>query len=69
MFQVFRVGNTDQTSGIAYTEDNETKVLLLEAGNPDTNPEIQILAQYRNLFDSEVDWGVYGVDGLRVIDA
>ncbi len=39
------------------TEDSDTTVLLLEAGNPATKPEIQIPAQCFSLIGSEVDWG------------
>jgi choline dehydrogenase len=41
------------------TEDPETSVLLLEAGNPDTKPEIQIPLECTNLPGSEVDWGYF----------
>ncbi len=41
------------------TENSETTVLLLEAGNPDTKPEIQIPRECINLLDSEVDWGYF----------
>jgi choline dehydrogenase len=41
------------------TEDSETSVLLLEAGNPDTKPEIQIPLECTNLPGSEVDWGYF----------
>jgi choline dehydrogenase len=41
------------------TEDPETTVLLLEAGNPDTKPEIHIPAECVNLLGSEVDWGYF----------
>jgi choline dehydrogenase len=41
------------------TEDRETTVLLLEAGNLDTKPEIQIPAECVNLIGSEVDWGYF----------
>jgi choline dehydrogenase len=41
------------------TEDTQTTVLLLEAGNPDTKPEIQIPAECVNLLGSEVDWGYF----------
>lgn len=41
------------------TEDNDTTVLLLEAGNPDTKPEIQIPAKCINLLGSEVDWAYF----------
>ncbi|WP_404788387.1 GMC family oxidoreductase [Altericista sp. CCNU0014] len=41
------------------TEDPETTVLLLEAGNPDTKPEIHIPADCLKLLGSEVDWGYF----------
>jgi choline dehydrogenase len=41
------------------TEDSETTVLLLEAGNPDTKPEIQIPLECTNLLGSDVDWGYF----------
>jgi choline dehydrogenase len=41
------------------TEDPETTVLLLEAGNPDTKPEIQIPLECTHLPGSEVDWGYF----------
>jgi choline dehydrogenase len=41
------------------TADGETTVLLLEAGNPDTKPEIQIPSECINLLGSEVDWGYF----------
>ncbi|MBD2157280.1 GMC family oxidoreductase N-terminal domain-containing protein [Leptolyngbya sp. FACHB-16] len=41
------------------TEDPDTTVLLLEAGNPDTKPEIQIPAKCISLLGSEVDWGYF----------
>ncbi|MEH1914662.1 GMC family oxidoreductase [Nostoc sp.] len=41
------------------TEDSDTTVLLLEAGNPDTKPEIHIPAQCLSLLGSEVDWAYF----------
>lgn len=41
------------------TEEPETTVLLLEAGNPDTKPEIHIPAECLKLLGSEVDWGYF----------
>lgn len=38
------------------SQNNDTTVLLLEAGNPDTKPEIHIPAQASSLYGSEVDW-------------
>ena len=37
------------------TEDSDTAVLLLEAGNPATKPEIQIPAECVNLIGTEVN--------------
>ena len=41
------------------TEDSDTTVLLLEAGNPDTKPEIQSPSATLSLLGSEVDWGYF----------
>ncbi len=41
------------------TEDSNTTVLLLEAGNPDTKPEIQIPSECLSLVGSEVDWAYF----------
>jgi choline dehydrogenase len=41
------------------TKDSDTTVLLLEAGNPDTKPEIFIPAECVNLLGTEVDWGYF----------
>ena len=41
------------------TEEPKTKVLLLEAGNPDTKPEIQIPLECTHLPGTEVDWGYF----------
>ncbi|BAY50518.1 glucose-methanol-choline oxidoreductase (plasmid) [Scytonema sp. HK-05] len=41
------------------TEDPDTSVLLLEAGNPDTKPEIHIPSKMVSLLGSEVDWGYF----------
>jgi choline dehydrogenase len=41
------------------TEDCNVTVLLLEAGNPDTKPEIQIPGECLTLIGSEVDWGYF----------
>jgi choline dehydrogenase len=38
------------------TEDPETSVLLLEAGEPDEKRKIDIPAGFPDLFESEVDW-------------
>jgi choline dehydrogenase len=41
------------------TEDPDTTVLLLEAGTPDTKPEIQIPLAGMKLLGSEVDWSYF----------
>ena len=41
------------------TADSKTTVLLLEAGNPDTKPEIQSPSAALSLLGSEVDWGYF----------
>jgi choline dehydrogenase len=41
------------------TADSDTTVLLLEAGNPDTKPEIHSPSATLSLLGSEVDWGYF----------
>jgi choline dehydrogenase len=41
------------------TADSDTTVLLLEAGNPDTKPEIHSPSAALSLLGSEVDWGYF----------
>ena len=41
------------------TEDPNTRVLLLEAGGPDTKPEIQVPSAWPTLQGSEVDWAYF----------
>ena len=41
------------------TEDSDTTALLLEAGSPDTKPEIHIPAECISLLGSEVDWAYF----------
>ena len=41
------------------TEDPDVRVLLLEAGGPDTQREISIPAAFSKLFKSPVDWAYY----------
>ena len=41
------------------TEDRKTKVLLLEAGNPNTKPESQIPLECTRLPGTEIDWGYF----------
>jgi choline dehydrogenase len=41
------------------TKDGETTVLLLEAGNPATKPEIQTPVAWTSLLGTEVDWAYW----------
>lgn len=41
------------------TEDGQTTVLLLEAGNPDTKPELHIPTDWTKLWGTEVDWAYF----------
>ena len=41
------------------TEDPETTVLLIEAGNPATKPEIQVPVSWIGLLGTEVDWAYF----------
>ncbi|MEH1880460.1 MAG: hypothetical protein V7K78_26620 [Nostoc sp.] len=41
------------------TKDRDTTVLLLEAGNPDTKPEIHIPLDCTSLPGTKVDWGYF----------
>lgn len=39
------------------SEDSSVSILLLEAGPPDTRPEISVPAAWPNLFKTECNWG------------
>jgi choline dehydrogenase len=41
------------------TEDGDTTVLLLEAGNPATKPEIQVPLAWTSLLRTEIDWAYW----------
>src|SRR5689334_11017761 len=42
------------------SEDPDASVLLLEAGAPDTSPEIRIPAMFPLMFKSSLDWDLFG---------
>ncbi len=42
------------------SEDSEVRVALLEAGGPDTVPEIHIPAAFPIMFKSSLDWDLLG---------
>ena len=54
------------------TKDGETTVLLLEAGNPATKPEIQAPSAWTSLLGTDVDWAYWtepepGLDGRKIL--
>ncbi|MBW4518703.1 MAG: GMC family oxidoreductase N-terminal domain-containing protein [Scytolyngbya sp. HA4215-MV1] len=54
------------------TEDPETTVLLLEAGNPASQPEIQTPSDWTSLLGTAVDWAYWtepelGLDGRKIL--
>lgn len=56
---VIGAGSAGSVVANRLTEDRDTTVLLLEAGAPDTKPEIHIPAEVVKLLGSEVDWGYF----------
>jgi choline dehydrogenase-like flavoprotein len=53
------------------SEDTDVSVLLLEAGGPDTAPELHVPAMFPVCFKSSLDWDLYGeeepgLDGRRL---
>jgi choline dehydrogenase len=56
---VIGAGSAGSVVANRLTEDLNTKVLLLEAGGPDTKPEIQVPSVWPTLLGSEVDWGYF----------
>lgn len=56
---VIGAGSAGSVVAKRLTEDSDATVLLLEAGNPDTKPEIHIPAKCISLLGSEVDWSYF----------
>ncbi|OZC02579.1 GMC family oxidoreductase [Rubricoccus marinus] len=50
------------------TEASGARVLLLEAGGPDTRPEIRIPATFSRLFKTDADWGYHTVRQRHAAD-
>ncbi|MEM1055023.1 MAG: choline dehydrogenase [Bacteroidota bacterium] len=50
------------------TEDRDARVLLLEAGGPDSRPEISIPATFSRLFKTEADWAYHTVPQRHAAD-
>ncbi|HIG75509.1 MAG TPA: choline dehydrogenase [Bacteroidetes bacterium] len=50
------------------TEDPDTRVLLLEAGGPDSRPEIHIPATFSRLFKTDADWAYHTVPQRHAAD-
>ena len=56
---VIGAGSAGSVVANRLTEDPNTKVLLLEAGSPDTKPELQVPSALPTLLGSEVDWAYF----------
>lgn len=56
---VIGAGSAGSVVANRLTKDPETRVLLLEAGSPDTKPEIQVPSAWPTLLGSEVDWAYF----------
>lgn len=55
-FVVIGAGSAGCVVANRLTADPQTRVLLLEAGGPDSNPLIPVIGQWTTLTGSEVDW-------------
>ncbi|AOY79260.1 GMC family oxidoreductase N-terminal domain-containing protein [Moorena producens JHB] len=58
-YVVIGAGSAGSVVANRLTENPETTVLLLEAGSPDTKPEIQVPMAWLKLLGSEVDWAYF----------
>ena len=58
-YVVIGAGSAGAVIANRLTEDPKTTVLLLEAGTPDTKPEIQIPVDWPTLSGTEVDWAYF----------
>jgi len=58
-YVVIGAGSAGSVVANRLTEDSETTVLLLEAGGPDTKPEIHLPMAWPKLFGTEVDWAYF----------
>ena len=56
---VIGAGSAGSVVAARLSESGTSSVLLLEAGPPDTKPEIHIPATFAKLFKSDVDWTYY----------
>ena len=53
---VVGAGSAGSAVAARLSENRAISVLLLEAGGPDSHPDIHIPARFSNLFHSEIDW-------------
>lgn len=60
-YVIVGAGSSGCVMAARLSEDPGTRVLLLEAGGPDTKREIGIPAAFPKLFGSEVDWAFHTV--------
>ena len=53
---IIGAGSAGAAVAARLSEDSRANVLLLEAGGPDKDPNIQVPARFSELFHSEIDW-------------
>lgn len=58
-YVVIGAGSAGSVVANRLTENPATRVLLLEAGNPDTKPAIQVPVEWPTLLGTEVDWAYF----------
>jgi choline dehydrogenase len=71
-YVVIGAGSAGSVVANRLTEEGDTTVLLLEAGNPATKPEIQAPSSWTSLLGTEVDWAYWtepesGLGGRKIL--
>ena len=59
-FVIVGAGSAGCVLAARLTEDPDVRVVLLEAGGPDTAPEIHVPAMFPIMFKSSLDWDLLG---------